>query len=225
MWQIFMQGSLSSDKSLAAWFNYRWTESFTTKLQAQFSAGAGQTLVTFDNDYTGDDFSASIKTVTPSILEGGLTGVVIGSYLQSLTPSMALGFEGVWQRQGMNSRPETMMSYSARYKGHDWIASAQYLAQGAISTSYWRRLTDKVDVGAEFQLQFMPGLGGGVMGMRKEGATQVGAKYSFLQSTLRTQLDSAGKLSVNWEKRVLPPVSFTTAFEYDYVKVGVSALL
>ena len=89
------------------------------------------------------------------------------------------------------------MSYCGRYKGDDWIASAQYLAAGSLGASYWRRLTDKVEAGVDCQLQFQPGAGGGMFASpRKEGTTTIGVKYNFLQSVYRAQVDSAGKVGV-----------------------------
>jgi mitochondrial import receptor subunit TOM40 len=179
-------------------------------------------MVQFDNEYTGDDFSASVKAISPSVLEGRLTGIVIGSYLQSLTPSLSLGLEGVWQRAALNSKPETAMSYCARYKGTDWIASAQYLAQGSLGASYWRRLTEKVEAGVDCQLQFAPGMGGAGMfgGIRREGTTTVGVKYSFTTSVYRAQVDSAGKFGVVLEKRIAAPVTLSFAAEIDQWKVS-----
>lgn len=177
-------------------------------------------MVTFDNEYTGDDFTASLKAVGPSLLEGGLTGILIGSYLQSVTPRLALGFEGVWQRAALNTKPETALSYAARYKGTDWIASAQYLSQGAtMGLSYWRRLTDKVEAGVDCQLQFAPGMGGSIFGGGREGTTTAGVKYNFQTSVYRAQVDSAGKFGVVLEKRVALPVTLTFAAEIDQVKV------
>lgn len=216
-----MQAAYSSDQSLTAWGNLRWTPKFVTKTQTSIDPRQAQALVQFDNEYTGDDFSASLKAIGPSILEGGLTGIVIGSYLQSVTPKLALGFEGVWQRTALGSRPETAMSYCARYKGTDWIASAQYLAQGSLGASYWRRLTDKVEAGVDCQLQFAPGIGGGMFGgIKREGTTTIGVKYNFQASVYRAQIDSAGKVGVVLEKRVAPPVTLTFAAEIDQWKVS-----
>lgn len=216
-----MQAAYSSDRSLTAWGNLRWSPRFVTKTQTSIDPRQPQSMVQFDNEYTGDDFSASVKAISPSILEGGFTGIVIGSYLQSLTPKLSLGLEGVWQRPALNTKPETAVSYCARYKGTDWVASAQYLAQGSLGATYWRRLTDKVEAGVDCQLQFAPGMGGGMFGgIRREGTTTVGLKYSFTNSVYRAQVDSAGKFGVVLEKRVAPPVTLTFAAEIDQWKVS-----
>ncbi|KIW96967.1 uncharacterized protein Z519_02358 [Cladophialophora bantiana CBS 173.52] len=216
---IFMQAAYSSDRSLTAWGNLRWTPRFVTKTQTSIDPRQTQTMVQIENEYTGNDFSASIKALSPSIMEGGLTGIFIGSYLQSITPKLALGLEGVWQRPALNSKPETALSYCARYKSTDWIASAQWLSQGSLGATYWRRLTDKVEAGVDCQLQFAPGMGASMFGgLRREGTTTVGLKYSFTNSVYRAQVDSTGKFGVVLERRVAPPVTLTFAAEIDQWK-------
>ncbi|KAL1959988.1 hypothetical protein VTO42DRAFT_656 [Malbranchea cinnamomea] len=215
---LLMQGNVQSEGSLVAVTNYRWNPSLVTKTNVQIMPGATQGLVQIDNDYTGSDFSLSIKALNPSFLEGGLTGIFIGSYLQSVTPSLALGLEAVWQRAGLDARPETAVSYCARYKAKDWIASAQLQAQGVINASYWRKLSDKVEAGVNMDLQFAPSghpmLGGQI---QKQGTTTIGAKYEFRASTFRAQIDSSGKLACLLEKRVAMPISLTFAGEIDQV--------
>ena len=160
--------------------------------------------------------------MNPSILDGGLTGIIIGSYFQSITPALALGVEAFYQRTAINQGPDSMVSYAAKYRGSDWIASAQLQAQGALTTTYWRRLTDRVEVGAEVNLQFTPGLGtGAMMGgpMGKQGTTTVGVKYDFRGSTFRAQVDNTGKIYALMEKRVAPLVMLTFAGELDQYKV------
>jgi mitochondrial import receptor subunit TOM40 len=215
-----MQGNIDNEGQLSTRFNYRWSPSLITKTQVQLAPG-NQGMVQVDNEYTGNDFTASIKALNPSAINGGLTGILIGSYLQSVTPNLALGLEAVWQRTALNQPPETALSYCAKYKGSDWIATAQLQAQGAISSTYWRRLTDKVEAGVELNLQFAGLSGAGMMGgpVRNEGVTTVGAKYDFRMSTFRAQVDSTGKLSCLLEKRVAPPVQLTFAAEMDQFKV------
>lgn len=216
--KIFMQGNVDNEGTLSTRFNYRWAPSFVTKSQVQIAPGQGA-MVQLDNEYTGDDFTASVKCLNPSMIDGGLTGIFIGSYLQAVTPTLALGLEAMWQRAALNQGPETAVSYCAKYKGSDWIASAQLAAGGQISTSYWRKLTDKVEAGVDLNLQFAGLSGAGMMGgIRKEGTTTVGAKYDFRMSTFRAQVDSTGKLSCLLEKRVAPPVQLTFAAEMDHFK-------
>ena len=224
--KVFLQGNVDNEGQLSARTNYKWNHSFVTKTSVQIAPGPSQAMVSVDNDYTGDDFTASLKSINPSVIEGGLTGIFVGSYLQSLTPSLAVGLEAMWQRVALNSGPETAVSYCARYKGKDWIASAQLAEQGGINTSYWKRLTDRVEAGVDLNLQFAPGMGpGGLMsgGLRKEATTTIGAKYDFKTSSFRAQVDSSGKLSCLYEKRVLPPVQITFAGEMDHFKVRSSS--
>ena len=215
-----MQGTIDNEGQLMARCNYKWTDSFITKTQTQIAPGQGMLQV--ENEYVGRDFTASVKSINPSALDGGLTGIYVGQYLQSITRGLALGLEAVWQRQAMSAPPESVVSYFAKYKGSDWIATAQ-LAQGALSTTYWRKLKEKVEVGAELSVQMQPGMPGraGLMGgpLRREALATLGAKYDFRASTFRAQIDSSGRLSTLLEKRVLPSVQVSFAGEVDQFKV------
>jgi mitochondrial import receptor subunit TOM40 len=180
-------------------------------------------MFSLEQDYTGADFTASVKAMNPNLLEGGLTGIFIGDYLQSVTPSLSLGLNAMWQRAAMNQGPETLISYAARYKTREWVASARLVAAGGLQCSYWRRLAERVEAGVDVNLQFQPGLGlaPGMMGgpMKKEGITTLGAKYEFRQSAFRAQVDSQGRLGCLLEKRIAPAVTVSFFGEIDHVKV------
>ncbi|KAK5122053.1 hypothetical protein LTR85_004299 [Meristemomyces frigidus] len=220
---ILCQAQLDSDASFSARFNGRLHPRLTLKssmqIQPASAMGAGGAQVSLEQDYTGDDFTASLKSISPSVLEGGLTGMFIGSYLQSVTPRLSVGMEGVLQRPGGGQGPEAAISYAARYKGEDWNASAQLLTQGGLQGSYWRKLTDKVETGVDVNLQFA-GLSGAAMmgGGRKEGTATLGAKYEFSRSIFRAQVDSQGKIGCLLDKVIAPPVRVTFAGEMDHVK-------
>lgn len=177
-------------------------------------------MMQLEHEFTGSDFSASVKALNGSVLEGGLTGIIIGHYLQSVTPKLALGLEAVWQRQGLTQPPDSALSYVARYKSQDWVATAQLQAQGVINTSFWRRLSERVQAGVDMTLT---AAGGAQMMMggppQKEGLTTFGAKYDFRMSTFRAQIDTKGKLSCLLEKRVAAPVMMTFAAEVDHATV------
>jgi len=124
----------------------------------------------------------------------------------------------MWQRAALNTGPETLVSYAARYKGDDWVASAQLVAAGGLQVSYWRRLAEKVEAGVDVNMQFAPSMA--MMGgpMKKEGTTTLGAKYDFRASSFRAQIDSQGRLACLLEKRIAPAVSVTFSGEIDHVK-------
>ncbi|KAJ5972679.1 uncharacterized protein N7479_002597 [Penicillium vulpinum] len=217
--KVFMQGNYGSDGALAAVANYRWNQALVTKTNAQIMNGGTQGLVQIDNDYTGRDFSASLKAFNPSCLEGGLTGIFVGSYLQSVTPNLALGFEAIWQRQAITARPETALSYSAKYKGEDWIGTAQLQAQGTFNATYWRKLSERVEAGIDMNLQLQPSPATLMMGgPARDGTTAIGAKYDFRASSFRAQVDSTGKVSCLLEKRIAMPISLSFAGEIDQAK-------
>ncbi|KAI9709477.1 MAG: translocase of outer mitochondrial membrane [Bogoriella megaspora] len=224
--KVFLQSTLDSDRSLQARFNYRWSPSLVTKTSAQIAPGAtGGAMLSVENDYTGADFSASLRAMNPWPLDERLTGIYIASYLQSVTPRLALGLEAMWQRANASEAPQSTISYAARYKGTDWIASAQLLAAGAVQTSYWRRLTDRVEAGVDLNLQFsgLAGAEGGMMGpgmggIKREGVATFGAKYDWRMSTFRAQVDSTGKIGCLLEKRVANPVQIIFAGELDHAK-------
>lgn len=178
-------------------------------------------MAQFEHEYNGDDFSASLKMLNPSFLEGGMTGIYIGSYLQSITPRLALGMETLWQRPALTQGPDCAVSYCARYRTEDWIATAQLqTAMGTLNTSYWRKISDKVQAGVDLSLGLVPAAGGLMGGgIQKEGVTTIGAKYDFRMSTFRAQVDSKGKLSCLLEKRVAPPVMMTFAVDIDHFTV------
>lgn len=224
--QVFCQANVDNEGSVSGRFNLRWTDKLISKAQASMSAD-NQDMAQFEHEYTGNDFSASVKMLNPSFLQGGLTGIYIGSYLQSVTPKLALGLESVWQRPSLSQGPECAVSYCARYKSADWVATAQLqAAMGTLNTSFWKRVTERVQAGVDLTLGLVPSaamMGGG---LQKEGITAFGAKYDFRMSTFRAQVDSNGKLSCLLEKRVAPPVMVTFAADIDHfsqqAKLGIA---
>ena len=200
--------------------NYRWTSGFITKTAMQLAPG--QSMVSIENDYSGADFTASLKAMNPSILDNAITGTFVGSYLQSVAPRLALGLEAMWQRPAGSYGPTALLSYAARYKGDNWIGSAQLLAQGGLQASYWRRLSEKVEAGMDLNLQFgsLGMAAGGMMGMpANEGVATIGAKYDFRASSYRAQMDSQGRVACLLDKSVAPAVRLTFSGEMDYAKV------
>jgi len=177
-------------------------------------------MVTFENEYQGKDFTAGFTAYNPSVLDGGLTGVYIGNYLQAITPRLSLGLETVWQRQAMSVGPESAVSYVARYATPVWIATGQFQGLNQVHLTYWRKIAEKIEAGADCTLMLAGGRGGGMMGRPgREGLANVGVKYEFRTSVFRTMIDSTGKVSCLLERRLAPTVQMTFYGDMDHSKV------
>ncbi|KAF2733861.1 hypothetical protein EJ04DRAFT_438245 [Polyplosphaeria fusca] len=215
--RVFLQANIDNDLSFSGRFNWRWTNALVTKTSVQLTSQGN--MVSFENDYTGADFTASLKAINPSILDGGVTGMIMGSYLQAITPRLSLGIDTFWNRPTMSYGPDLNISYAARYRAPDWAASAQFLAAGGIEASYWRRISEKIETGINLNLQFA-GIGpNGPMGaMKKEGTVTIGAKYDFRASSFRAQIDNQGKVGCLLEKIVAPPIRLTFSGEIDHTQ-------
>lgn len=217
----FLQGNVDNDLSFSGRINYGWDKSNISKVTLQL-AQSQPSMVQLEQDYQANDFSINLKTLNPSFLYGGFSGVAVASLLQSITPKFALGLEAMYSKQPM-SPPDTAVSYVARYNNGKWIASAQVQAQGALIASFWRKVSDKVEAGLETQVAAtMKQVADPLMGVGFEpvieGTTTIGAKYEYRTAVFRGQLDSKGKVSAFLEKRILPTVSVLFSGEIDQFK-------
>lgn len=213
-----MQGNFDNDLQFTGRFNWRWASNLVTKTSVQLSSQGN--MMSIENDYTGADFSASLKAVNPSILDGGITGMIMGSYLQALTSRLSVGVDAFWSRPAMAYPPTLNLSYATRYKTADWMASAMIVPGNAIEASYWRKLSDKVETGINVNLSFAGmGLAGPMGGSSKEGTVTIGAKYDFRMSSFRAQIDNTGKVGCLLEKTVAPPIRITFSGEIDHKQV------
>jgi len=217
---VFLQGGVDHDGNVSARVNQGWASGHVSKAQAQLSQTPGHNLLQLEQDYNGQDFNINLKAVNPWPTD--LTGIFVGSYLQSLTKNFACGTELVVQRP-TPSMPEIVATYIAKYTGSDksWIATAQVQPAGIVQATYWQKLSEKVDFAADLQLVVTP--------MRRDAIATLGAKYDLRLSTFRAQLDSTGKVSALLEQRFTPTFAFLMSGEIDHfknsAKVGVGVMI
>jgi len=191
-----------------------------TKMQAQFSSQMGQNMIQVEHDYEGRDYSVNLKSINP--WPADLTGIYMGSYLQSFTKNIAFGAETLFQHP-MPDISEFSTSYLAKLTGTDknWIATAQLQPAGTLQTTYWQKLSDKVEVAADLQVIATP--------TRRDAIATLGAKYDLRMATFRAQLDSSGKVSALLEQRFAPTFAFLVSGEIDHfknaAKVGVGVMI
>ncbi|TIA86643.1 hypothetical protein E3P99_03630 [Wallemia hederae] len=205
----FLQGAVDHTGTLTGRANQSFAGLGTGKLQAQLSEVPGQSMIQLEHDYQGLDYSINGKAMNPSLIDG--TGIYIGSYLQSLTPNIALGFETLLQRP-QPGISESLTSYLVRLSGtnKDWLATAQINPSGMLEATYHHKLSDKVDAAATLQVINRP--------QGKEANASLGAKYDFRMASFRGQLDSTGKVSALLEQRFTPAFAFLVAGEIDHLK-------
>lgn len=204
----FLQGGVDDSGAVTMRANRGWGYGHISKVQAQLVGGSGS-FVQLEHDYQGSDHSLNLKALNPSINNG--TGIFMGSYLQSLTRNFAFGLESVVQRPSPEVQ-EATTGYHAKLTGDkkDWIATVSAQGMGVLQASYWQKLAERVDVAADLLLL--------AVGPKREATATLGAKWDFHMSTLRTQIDSAGKLATQIEQRLAPTFSFTVGGEIDHLK-------
>ncbi|KAK7054876.1 translocase of outer mitochondrial membrane [Paramarasmius palmivorus] len=218
--KLFLQGGVDHDGNVNARMNHGWTSNFVSKMQAQISSQPGHNLLQLEQDYQGQDFNLNAKAV--NLWPTDMTGIFVGSYLQSVTKNLAFGTEWLLQRSTPEAS-ELIATYLAKYTSSDksWIATAQLQPAGILQTTYWQKLSEKVEFAADLQLMASP--------MRRDAIATLGAKYDLRLSTFRAQLDSTGKVSALLEQRFTPTFAFLMSGEIDHfknsAKVGVGVMI
>lgn len=167
-------------------------------------------MLQIEHDYNGPDYNLNAKAI--NLWPADLTGIYVGSYLQSFTKNLAVGVEGLYQRPTPDMA-ELTTTYLAKYSGsnNDWIATAQLQPQGTLLATYWQKLSEKVEVAADLQVIAAP--------QRRDAVATVGAKYDLRMATFRAQVDSTGKVSALLEQRFAPTLAFLLSGEIDHAKV------
>ncbi|KAI8324272.1 hypothetical protein GQ54DRAFT_316266 [Martensiomyces pterosporus] len=205
-----MHGKMDTDGNLQARLNYALSKRLQAKAQAQVMATDSQSMLQLESEYTGSDYTANIKAINPSPVDG--TGIYLANYLQSITHKLSVGAELLYQCP-MPKVQETGISFALRYQpsaDRVWVAQTQ--GTNMLSTSYWRRITEKCEAGAELQMVNVPSQG------RREASCSVGVKYEFAASTVRAMADNFGKVSMLLEEKIAPGFSFLLSGELDHLK-------
>ncbi|XP_063798670.1 mitochondrial import receptor subunit TOM40 homolog [Pseudophryne corroboree] len=138
-------GDVDNNGSLNAQIIHQISKHIRTKiaLQTQQSKFVNWQL---DTEYRGDDFTAAVTMGNPDILVG--SGIVVAHYLQSITPSLALGGELVYHRRP--GEEGTVISLAGRYTASNWTATLT-LGQAGAHATYYHKANDQLQLGVEFE--------------------------------------------------------------------------
>ncbi|XP_062343267.1 mitochondrial import receptor subunit TOM40B [Osmerus eperlanus] len=140
-----MVGDMDNSGSLNAQVIHQVSEKLRSKLAFQTQQ---QKFMNWQGDFEfrGEDFTAAVTMGNPDVLVG--SGIIVSHYLQSITPSLALGGELVYHRRP--GEEGAVMSLAGRYTGSNFIATLTLGGAGA-HASYYHKANDQLQVGVEFE--------------------------------------------------------------------------
>ncbi|KAI8918780.1 eukaryotic porin-domain-containing protein [Entophlyctis helioformis] len=173
-----------------------------------------------------------------------VTGTFSVSYLQSISRSFAVGSEFTYQR-AVSDLEEPSLAFAIRYAPPPAVLPAPAVlppgfpspympvnpkdstqvftttwapATGLLNSTYWRRLNQRLEVGAELQMLLTP-FAGGAPGKR-EGIATMGFKLDTIFASIRGMIDTHGRVSAVVEEMIAPGIKMQLSGEIDYARGG-----
>jgi mitochondrial import receptor subunit TOM40 len=175
---------------------YTHTPSLTSKVIADVGPDPDSSKASWDLDYRGEDFCSQLK-----LANGGVAAV---SYLQSVTPTIALGGEGFYQGKSHFSA----ITAAAKYANGTDVASLTVASFGPIIASYMHRVNSKSAFATEFYLD----------GRTRDSHVTLGYRFDLTTATVTGNIDSSGRVSATLEERINPILSFCLSGELDHAR-------
>lgn len=163
------------------------------------------------NDQLLGEIDVGGMTWTGNLKYGSMGGgMVCGlNYFQSVTPSLALGGEGMY----IAANGAMMSSYTGKYTGKDYLSCINYnLGQSTLTLHYKKDITPKrVAIGAELSLN----------AMSLQSQAMVGAEFNLTRSKIAMCIDGGGKIQSTVQASLgmaqnSPAITFTG--EVDHAK-------
>mmetsp|Transcript_18449 Transcript_18449/g.22133 ORF Transcript_18449/g.22133 Transcript_18449/m.22133 type:complete len:326 (-) Transcript_18449:149-1126(-) len=194
--QGMLIGRILTDGRMNARVKYDLSDMFSFKMQTQLISEKGYSQVMFDLDAKGLDYQGQIK-----LGNNAFYGV---NYLQSVTPTLALGGEAFW----LGSQQKSGVGFAARHASSSSIATAQVATTGLLSLTYVQKVSDKVSLASEILWNWNS----------RETTATVGYDYLLRQCRLRGKVDSQGVVSAYIEERINHGINFLMSAEIDHSK-------
>eukprot|EP00899_Mesostigma_viride_P021852 jgi/Mesvir1/29669/Mv21508-RA.1 len=191
-----MIGRILTDGRMSARVKHAFNEALSLKLQAQLTSEPHYSQAMLDFDYKGKDFNCQLK-----LGNNAFYGI---NYLQSVTPTLALGGEAFW----LGHQRSSGVGLAARYAGDKQVSTAQIATTGLLSLTYMYKVSDKVNLATDFMYNWNT----------REASSSVGYDYMLRQCRLRGRIDSGGCVGAYLEERLNVGVNFLLSAEVDHVK-------
>lgn len=176
--------------------NAQLTDALLARMQAQVETGSSS--LKFDFDYKGSSFCAGA-----TYMGGGLLGA---SYMQSVTPSLALGAEGFFHMHRHVHGGAAAARCVWGPKG-DSVATAKAGSFGNFELSYQRKVSEKVGLATE--MQYYHG---------QSCTFGLGYEFRLRQATFKGLVQSDASCSAVLEERVSPIVGLLLSAQLNHKK-------
>ena len=177
--------------------NWQATDSLCAKVQAQLLPDNPQNNSTkIDLDYKGRSFYAGA-----TYMGGGLFGA---HYMQSVTPALALGVEGIYhpQRQIHGGAAAARCVWGP---GGEHVATAKAGSFGNVELSYHRKVSEKVGLATELNYHH-----------NKFCTFGLGYEFRLRQATVKGAVMSDTTCTAVIEERVAPGVNLTLSGQLNH---------
>ncbi|PHU16189.1 Mitochondrial import receptor subunit TOM40-1 [Capsicum chinense] len=194
--KLMLLGRVLTDGKVNARVKCDLSENLAMKANAQLTGEPHMSHGMVNFDYKGKDYRTQFQ-----FGNGALFGA---SYIQSVTPHLALGGEVFWAGQHRKSG----IGYVARYNTNKMVATGQIASTGIVSLGYVQKVSEKVSLASDFMYDYRS----------RDVTASVGYDYILRQCRLRGKIDSNGCVAAFLEERLNMGLNFILSAEIDHKK-------
>lgn len=192
-------GDIDPGGNLNANIIHQFNEAVRCKFAAQIQ-NSKFLAAQLTTDYRGNDYTASLTVGNPDIINE--SGVMVGHYLQNVTPKLALGAELAYQYgQQVPGGEIAILSLAGRFTGNNFVASGT-LGGAGIHMCYYHKASEQMQLGVELETNFR----------LQESVASIGYHIDLPKANLmfKGMVDSNWTVGATLEKK-LQPLPFTFA--------------
>ncbi|KAJ4832274.1 hypothetical protein Tsubulata_012221 [Turnera subulata] len=194
--KLMLVGRVLTDGRLNARVKWDITDDIGLRANAQLTSEPHMSHCIAHIDYKRKNWRSQFQFGNGALL--GMT------YIQTVTPNLALGGEVFWAGVPRKSG----VGYAARYETDKMVATGQVASTGMVALSYVQKISQKVLLATEFMYNYLS----------RDATASVGYDYQLRQARVRGKIDSNGCVSAFLEERLNPGLIFLLSAEMDHKK-------
>ena len=184
--------------------NARWIQNFdngsNTHLMMQVSPNPGpqENMGHLDVNFKGSDWTGGLK------FAGG--GFYNGSYMQSITPTLAVGAEYFWMSERLRSGYGVAVRKTGETPFGDYVLATQLASTGIANIAYQQKVSSKASYAADLTYNYE----------NRNTVCEVGYDYQFRTTRIRGQMDINGTAKACVEEKLSPGLTLSLCGEINH---------